>query len=107
MKTVEREQVATLVNATLPKTVGLPPLEAVVLIYSATRKSSYNGKDRYDMANGEAEWGSSYAGNFFPDGEFPPREDWNAAKSSLIDKGLLNKRGAVTLEGKNAAAQYR
>jgi hypothetical protein len=33
---------------------------------------------------------------------FPTREQWQAAKDSLISKGLLNKAGAVTPKGRNA-----
>lgn len=62
-------------------------------VLSATRnyKSSYGGKDRYEMAK------LDHRGQLFP-----TREAWNTAKASLIAKGLLNKAGAITVAGKNA-----
>jgi hypothetical protein len=30
------------------------------------------------------------------------REQWEEAKASLISKGLLNKAGAITVNGRNA-----
>ncbi len=34
--------------------------------------------------------------------QIPTRDEWNAAKTTLISKGLLNKAGAVTPAGRNA-----
>ena len=34
---------------------------------------------------------------------FPTREIWVAAKAELIAGGYLNKAGAITIKGKNAA----
>jgi hypothetical protein len=33
---------------------------------------------------------------------FPTREQWDAAKSALIARGLINKNGAITSAGRNA-----
>lgn len=32
------------------------------------------------------------------------REDWDAAKANLISRGMLNKAGAITVDGRNAVA---
>jgi hypothetical protein len=34
----------------------------------------------------------------------PTRDDWNREKAELIAGGFLNKSGAITTKGKNAAA---
>lgn len=89
----------------MPK-ADLAPIERMVLIYTKTRKASYGGKDRYDMAKNDASLGFSETGEcgFKSEEGFPSREDWNAAKDALIARGLLNKRGAITNEGRNAIA---
>jgi hypothetical protein len=70
--------------------------ESIVLQATCSYKSSYNGKDRYEMARPRswerAELLAAY----------PTREQWDAAKQTLIAKGLLNKAGAVTPAGRNA-----
>lgn len=81
-------------NATklLPVKVELDPVEQLVLNATASYKSSYNGKDRYQMA-------TEYSKN--P----PSRTEWSAAKESLRVKGLLDARGAITVKGKNAVTR--
>jgi len=59
--------------------------EKRVLYYTRSLKSSYAGISNYR----QHESGLSV-------------EVWNAAKDSLISKGLLNKAGAITSSGKNA-----
>jgi hypothetical protein len=72
----------------------LTPDEKIVLQATCSFKSSYNGMDRYEMMKREASSLTSLP--------FPTRDEWNAAKQSLIAKGLLNKAGAVTPAGRNA-----
>ena len=68
--------------------------EKIVLEATCSFKSSYMGKDRYQMA---LEHESAVGRQFFP-----TRGQWDAAKASLIGKGLLNRAGAVTVAGRNA-----
>jgi len=70
--------------------------ETIVLHATCSFKASYNGRDRYDMARQEHRYTSRAAV------AFPTREEWDAAKASLIARGYLNKAGAVTVAGRNA-----
>ncbi|MDE2232513.1 MAG: hypothetical protein KGJ90_00075 [Patescibacteria group bacterium] len=83
-------------NATafLPATVELTPLESMVLDATASLKSSYMGKDRYEMTVENLRWQK--------DASIPSRTQWDEAKASLIERGLLNKAGAITVAGRNA-----
>jgi hypothetical protein len=67
-------------------------LERFVLNAAASYKSSYGGKDRYQMAADNARWSKK---------PVPTRQDYDSAKQSLISKGLLNKVGAITVSGRN------
>lgn len=82
----------------LPAPVELTPFEVIVLKYTAERKSSYNGKDRYDMAADDSKYGYSKIATM------PTRAEWESAKQALIARGMLNKAGAITISGKNAHA---
>jgi hypothetical protein len=73
----------------------LTKYEKLVLHATCSFKSSYGGRDRYQMAQCDARYGKDFQ-------SFPTREQWDAAKQSLIAKGLLNKAGAVTVAGRNA-----
>ena len=73
----------------------LSETESLVLNATKSFKSSYGGKDRYQMAMDERRWAKDAP-------PFPSREQWEAAKQSLISKGLLNKAGAITVNGRNA-----
>lgn len=84
----------------LPAPAELTKAESLVLSYTASRKSSYMGKDRYDMARDDARYGSEGKAGL---ATFPTRADWDAAKVALISRGMLNKAGAVTPAGRNAA----
>ncbi|HEX6826120.1 MAG TPA: hypothetical protein VF077_07360 [Nitrospiraceae bacterium] len=82
-----------------PPAADMPLAEKLVLAATASFKSSYGGRDRYDMAR------DSYApcwadNNGKP--AFPSRDEWQAAKLALAAKGLLNKAGAITPAGRNA-----
>lgn len=77
---------------------ALPRVEKLVLLASKSFKSSYMGKDRYDMMREDYRYGRTVQG----DDSFPTREQWNVAKLALMAKGLLNKAGAITVAGRNA-----
>jgi hypothetical protein len=86
------------------KLLSAPPAkltqhESIVLAATVSYKSSYNGRDRYAIA--QATW--NYPWRNQDKTAFPTRDEWNAAKESLYSKGLLNKAGAVTPAGRNAA----
>lgn len=74
----------------------LAPHDRVVLAATKMYKASYGGKDRYDMARDDVEY------NAEKKAAFPTRADWEAAKARLIQAGLLNKAGAITVAGRNA-----
>ena len=79
----------------LPAPVELGPVERLVLTATKSYKSSYGGRDRYQMARDDA------VGKL---ASFPSRAVWDAAKASLAERGLLNKSGAITNAGRNAIA---
>lgn len=68
--------------------------EKLVLSATSSYKSSYQGMDRYDMAKRDT--------RIVDLATFPTRDEWNAAKSALASRGLLNKAGAITPAGRNA-----
>ena len=74
------------------------------LVLQATRnlKSSYGGKDRYEMMRDEYRYGG--LGVTMAGEPFPTRAQWDEAKQALIGMGLLNKAGAITVAGRNAIA---
>jgi hypothetical protein len=75
----------------LPAPVDLTDHERIVLRATRSYKASYGGADRYTMAWRDAQ------GKLFP-----TKAGWAIAKESLIAKGLLDKRGALTVAGRNA-----
>lgn len=75
----------------------LGELESMVLEATGSLKSSYNGKDRYQMTVENLQYG--YNANKRP---IPTRAQWDEAKASLIARGYLNKAGAITTAGRNA-----
>jgi hypothetical protein len=79
--------------ALLPAPVELSADEQFVLQATRQYKSSYNGLDRYQLATQY-----NFSGKVFP-----TREAYNAAREALIAAGFLNKAGALTTKGKNAA----
>lgn len=70
--------------------------ETEKLVLQATRsfKSSYGGRDRYQMATD----GLRYDGK-----PYPTRAQWDEAKAELVTRGYLNKAGAITTAGRNAS----
>ncbi|MHC4398937.1 MAG: hypothetical protein ACYTG0_04580 [Planctomycetota bacterium] len=85
---VHPENVAKL----LPMPTELTPSERIVLGYTSSLKASYGGVSNYRFKEASRETGITLDG-------------WNLAKDSLIGKGLLNRRGAITTKGRNALAQ--
>lgn len=88
----------------------LPPFGHMVLVMSRDRKSQYNGKDRYMMAEADVRHGGDHYRNalgLLPGQDFPSRVDWDLAKAALRDRGLLSKNGAITTAGRNVIAGER
>lgn len=81
----------------LPESVELDQNEGFVLTATAHLKAHYAGKDRFDNSHYERAL------------KLPEmtREDWEAAKARLIGRKLLNKRGAITNDGRNAVEGKR
>lgn len=73
----------------LPEKIELTKNEKVVLKYTRSYKSSYAGIKNYRFYEANRELGISL-------------EEWEKAKRNLIEKKLLNKRGAITSAGRNA-----
>jgi len=70
----------------LPAPVEMTLAEKIVLTCTRERKSSYNGRNRQQMA--------------FDDCGLPETE-WNTAKASCIAKGWLKANGSITDSGRN------
>ena len=82
----------------LPKPESdLSRAQLIVLFATKSYKASYNGQDRFDMVSGDF--------RYTPDADMISREQWNIAKAELIERKLLNKAGAITVNGKNAAPE--
>jgi hypothetical protein len=73
----------------LPEKAELGEDERTVLSYTRSYKSSYAGIKNYRFHEARERTGITL-------------ERWEAAKASLIDRKLLNKRGAITASGRNA-----
>jgi hypothetical protein len=88
---VHPDNAAKLLPAPAPE---LTDFERIVLEATRSLKSSYNGRDRYQMACVDC----------LPYGAVPKmtRTEYSAAKETLRQKGLLNKAGAITPAGRNA-----
>ena len=86
--------------ALLPAPVELTALERLVLKYTKERKSSYNGRNRYEMAAEDWRW-SQRGAEPWP----YTADDWEDAKRALAARGLLNKAGAITPAGRNAVTE--
>jgi hypothetical protein len=84
--------------ALLPAPVELSPVERLVLVATASLKSSYGGRDRYQMAQDEYSCRKALGETLYPS-----RVEWEATKAGLVAKGFLNKAGAITPAGRNAA----
>jgi len=76
----------------LPQATAETSLDVgIVLVYTAALKPSYAGKSNYRLYTANDETGIT-------------AERWEAAKAECIAAGLLNKAGAITPAGRNAAA---
>lgn len=82
----------------LPAPVDLTGRERIVLEATARFKSSYMGRDRYQMAAGDR----SFLDQHIPGERAITRAEWNSAKAALIEKKLLTGSGAITVAGRNA-----
>jgi hypothetical protein len=87
----------------MPKNLAAPadalaPYETLILYASRAFKSSYGGQDRYQMARADYR-----ARDMLTKAEmaYPSREQWEQTKAALIAKGFLDKRGALTIAGRN------
>ena len=65
--------------------------ERLVLMYTRNLKSTYAGVSNYRFREAARATGITM-------------NAWELAKQTCIDKGLLNKRGAITVDGRNAIA---
>lgn len=79
---------ANLNQGNLPAPAELTADEKSVLKYSKSLKASYGGVSNYRFHEANRETGIT-------------AEAWDAAKASLQAKGYLDKRGAVTIKGRN------
>lgn len=86
----------------LPAPVELSDIERTILRATRAYKASYGGRDRYDMARDDAGYKTSTS--YGPAVNFPSRTDWHAAKAGLVNRGYLNKAGAITTAGRNSIA---
>jgi hypothetical protein len=78
----------------LPKPAELTEGERIVLQYTASLKASYGGISNYRFHEAHQRTGIT-------------QQEWDRAKESLIGKGLLNRRGAMTTKGHNALAMVK
>jgi len=74
----------------LPPKVDLTPHEKIVLEYTRSYKSSYGGVKNYRWHQAHDHHGILL-------------NEWENAKAILIERKLLNKRGAITPSGRNAS----
>lgn len=80
---------ASVINPMLPPPNDLSRDEMICLIATRSRKASYGGVSNYRFSEARRETGITM-------------DRWEAAKASLISKGMLNKAGAITVSGRNA-----
>ena len=80
------------INPLLPAPLDLTREEKIVLHYTRFLKSSYGGISNYRYQEGGRRYGLTLA-------------SWEQAKASLIDKKLLNKAGAITVDGRNVSPE--
>lgn len=78
----------------------LTDTEQKVINATCSYKSSYGGRDRYEMARDD--YAPCWAKPDPAKAPFPTREEWEAAKAALASRGYLNKAGAITPKGRNA-----
>ena len=76
------------------ETVELTRDEKIVLIATRSFKNTYGGRTNIRFLEGKRETGIEV-------------EQWETAKKGLIEKGMLNKAGSITNEGRNAIGRTR
>lgn len=84
----------------LPGPVELTACERAVLEYTRSRKSSYNGQNRFEMYVSDQRWKHDGVAVF-------SAEEWRAAQLALVERKLLSKSFAITPAGRNAVADSR
>jgi hypothetical protein len=87
-------------TALLPAKADLTSLEKLILEATRSLKSSYMGRDRYQMKLEDYRYSADAKNGI----AFPTRAEWEQAKADLYGKGYLNKAGAITVKGRNAIA---
>jgi hypothetical protein len=75
----------------LPQTPELSEDEKVVLQSTRANKASYGGVKNFRFSEANRICGITL-------------DRWNTSKETLIQKGMLNKIGAITIQGRNAIA---
>lgn len=73
----------------LPAPIVLTQCEKIVLVATRGLKSSYNGVKDYRYCEAHIQTGIF-------------KDEWDEARASLINRGLLDTRGAITPKGCNA-----
>lgn len=81
---------ATMNPALLPPATELTVDERIVLVATCHLKSSYGGIKNFRFVEATKDTGITL-------------DRWESAKAACVERGLLNKAGAVTVEGRNAA----
>lgn len=76
----------------LPAPIELTHAQKIVLAFTRERKSSYNGRNRQEMAADEVGL---------------PKLEWEQAKAELIALGHLKSNGSITDSGRNAIGDVR
>jgi hypothetical protein len=90
---IEIHTAADNVTRLLPAPVTLTEDEEIVLVATRSLKASYGGVSNYRFVEARRYTGIDL-------------HRWETAKSSLIARTLLNKAGAITVEGRNACPSH-
>jgi hypothetical protein len=90
---IEIHTAADNVTRLLPAPVALTEDEEIVLVATRSLKPSYNGISNYRFVEARRYTGIDL-------------HRWETAKSTLIARKLLNKAGAITVEGRNACPDH-
>lgn len=81
------------INPMLPAPTELSEDERIVLVATRSYKSSYGGQKNYRFYTARQKTGIT-------------QDRWEAAKEKLIKDKMLDKRGAITVSGRNAVESY-
>lgn len=91
---IEIHSPAANISPLLESNVTISEDEKIVLMATVGLKSSYAGIKDYRFSEAKQRTGIT-------------RDRWDAAKASLIDRKLLNKAGAITIDGRNVIGNER